>query len=89
MKDKRRRAKDGKKEISRFMIMRLFFVGQKTKDERREKIEIHGYIMIIGDITGDINEGDIFVKDFADKRLSTKRHGIGAMVRWSEEEKME
>ena len=33
--------------------------------------------MIIGDITGDINEGDIFVKDFADKRLSTKRHGIG------------
>ena len=33
--------------------------------------------MIIGDITGDINEGDISVKDFADKGLFPKRHDIG------------
>ena len=33
--------------------------------------------MIIGDITRDINEGDIFVKDFADKGFFPKRHDIG------------
>ena len=69
------RTKDEKKEIRLIHDHEAFL--PRTKDERqktkdRKQITNHDSVIIIGDITGDINEGDIFIKDFADKALYEK-----------------